>query len=414
MLNLVSKIEECLPAELIDFMRDASAIAAKRRQNLYLVGGVVRDLLLGKTTLDLDLVMEGDAIDLAQQLSPLYPGKLTTHPPFGTAKLQWRKWSADLATARSETYCKPGALPDVTPGSIENDLFRRDFTINAMAVNLSPDKYGELIDRHGGRDDLGHKQVRVLHDRSFIDDATRIWRGLRYEQRLNFRLEIKTLKLLRRDISMLDTISGDRIRYELECVLNEESPEKALRRADELGVLTSLLPSLKDDSWLAEKFRQARQLYRPNSPPLVLYMALLAYPLTDEKTTELISCLKLPKSTAKTLRDTINLKNKFDLLADPEITPGGIYSRLHNSSITAITANELASDSAVVRQHIHLFKDKLRYVKPILTGNDLNNMGITGPRTKEILNRLLAARLDGKVSSKEDEKGLVSGWLAGY
>ncbi|GAH60002.1 unnamed protein product [marine sediment metagenome] len=244
-INLASKIEKQLPAELVNLMQLAGKVTQSQKQKLYLVGGVVRDLLLGKPNFDLDLVVEGDAINLAQQLVQSKPGKITTHPRFNTAKLQWDEWSVDLTTARSETYAQPGALPTVKPGSLTSDLFRRDFTINAMAIDLNPSRYGELIDLYGGRDDLEHKLIRILHENSFIDDATRIWRGLRYEQRLNFRLEKNTLKLLKRDIPMLDTISGDRIRYELECIFKEERPEKVLRRAEELGVLPKLHPSLR-------------------------------------------------------------------------------------------------------------------------------------------------------------------------
>ncbi len=411
-INLTTKIEKQLPAELVNFMQAAGEITANQGQKLYLVGGVVRDLLLGQANLDLDLVVEGDAISLAQQLSQLNQGKITTHPRFGTAKLQWNKWSVDLTTARSETYAKPGALPSVKPGSIDGDLFRRDFTVNAMAIYLTPSRYGKLIDLYGGRDDLEHKLIRILHEKSFTDDATRIWRGLRYEQRLNFQIETNTLKLLKQDISRLDTISGDRIRYEVECILKEEFPEKSLRRAEELGVLAKLHPSLKGNGGLAEKFGQARQLSSPDLPPVGLYLALLAYPLANEEIEHLISYLRLPKSLAQTLRDANSLKAKLELLTNPELPPSSIYSLLHGSSPLAITANSLASDSPTTRQHIHLFLNKLRYVKPVLTGNDLLKMGIApGPRLKEILNRLHEARLDGKVTSKKGEEDLVKGWL---
>jgi len=413
MINLTDKIEKQLPAELVKFMQAAGEVAYSRGQSLYLVGGVVRDLLLGRTNLDLDLVVEGDAINLAQRLIQVYPGKIITHPRFNTAKLQWRKWSVDLATARSETYAKPGALPSVKPGSLENDLSRRDFTINTMAVRLDPSHYGELIDLYGGMCDLEYKLIRILHEKSFTDDATRIWRGLRYEQRLNFRLEETTLKLLKRDIPMLDTISGDRIRHEVELVLKEEFPEKVLCRAEELKVLPKLYPSLKGNGWLAERFGQARELSYPNSPPVGLYLALLAYRLTDEEVEQLISRLKLSKSLAQTLRDTSNIKAKLRLLADPQLPPSGIYQLLYGYSPQAITANVLASDSPVARRHIQLFLNKLRYIKPSLTGDDLKRMGIApGPRIKEILNLLHEARLDGKVTNKLGEEELVRGWLA--
>jgi tRNA nucleotidyltransferase (CCA-adding enzyme) len=393
-------------------MQTAGGVAASRGQSLYLVGGVVRDLLLGRANLDLDLVVEGDAINLAQQLADSTQGKIITHPSFNTAKLRWNKWSVDLATARSETYERPGALPRVKPGSLASDLFRRDFTINTMAVELIPSRYGQLIDPYRGRDDLNQGLLRILHERSFIDDSTRIWRGLRYEQRLDFQLEPDTLKLLKRDIPMLDTISGDRIRHELELILKEELPEKILCRAEELKVLPKLHPILKGDGWLAEKFGQARKKSSPNLPSVELYMALLAYRLTNEESEEMISRLRLPKSSARTLRDTNSLKAKLLLLADPELAPSIIYSTLHGYCLSAIIANSLACDSPVARRHIKTFLDKLRYVKPSLTGNDLQKMGIApGPQMKEILQRLHEARLDGKVTSERGEAELVEGWL---
>ena len=411
-INLSSEIKKQLPAELVNFMQTAGEVAQSQGQSLYLVGGVVRDLLLGRTNLDLDLVVEGDAINLAHQLISITRGKIVTHPRFGTAKLQWDEWSVDLATARSETYAKPGALPTVKPGSIRDDLFRRDFTINTMAIELNPDRYGELLDLYGGRNDLAHKLVRVLHEKSFIDDATRIWRALRYEQRLSFQLEPATLELLKRDIHWLDRISGDRVRHELELILKEEYPEKILRRADELGVLVKLHPSLKGNGWLADKFEQARQLSSPDLPSVGLYLVLLAYPLTTEESKQLISYLRLPKLVAQTLRDTISIKTKLQSLANPELTPSGIYSLLYGYSSPAIVANSLAGDSPATRQHLNLFLNKLRYIKPALSGEDLKRMGVAqGPRIKEILNLLHEARLDGKVSSKKDEEGLVKGWV---
>ena len=411
-INLSSKIEKELPAELASFMQTAGGVAASKGQSLYLVGGVVRDLLLGKPNFDLDLVVEGNAIELAQQLAEIKSGKITTHPRFNTAKLQWNKWSVDLATARSESYTKPGALPTVKPSSIDSDLSRRDFTINTMAICLNPSRHGELIDLYGGRDDLKHKLIRILHEKSFTDDATRIWRGLRYEQRLNFQLESSTLKLLKRDIPMLGTISGDRIRYELECIFQEEEPEKVLRRAEELKVLQRLHPALKGNGWLVKKFGQARKQASPGLPPFGLYLALLAYRLSGEESEHLISYLRLAKSEAQIVRGTASIKTKLKTLAYPELSRSHIYRLLHGYSQPAIIANSLASESPLACQRMEVFLNKLRYVKPVLNGEDLKRMGITpGPRIKEILQRLHEARLDGKVSSKQDEEGLVKRWL---
>ncbi len=410
-INLASKIEQQLPSELIKFVRTAGKIATNQNQELYLVGGVVRDLLLRRHTYDLDLAVEGDVLALVKQLPQIEQAKLTVHPRFGTAKLQWSArggWSIDFATARSETYACPGALPTVKPGTIKDDLFRRDFTINAMAVSLNPSHYGEMIDLYGGRDDLERKLIRILHDRSFIDDATRIWRALRYEQRLDFRIDDNTLRLLKRDIPMLDTISGDRLRYELECILNEELPEKVFSRAAEVGVLSKLHPAVTGNGRLADKFAKARRLTAPDPPPRGLYLTLLTYPLTQEQVESLISYLRFPKAESQVLRDTISIKEKLASLADPGLKPSQIYRQLHGYGSLAVTATSIATDSEVTRERIQLFLKKLRYVKTSLTGDDLIKMGIEpGPRIKEVLERLRDARLDGEIITKDMEISTV-------
>ncbi len=411
--NLASKLEAELPANLVILTRTAGSLADRQGQNLYLVGGVVRDLLLSKPNFDLDLVVEGDAIALAQHLvAKVKPTQVAIHPRFKTAKLSWGKWGIDFATARSETYAQPGALPTIKPSSIEDDLLRRDFTINAMAIRLNTTGYGELIDRYGGQSDLEHKLIRVLHKKSFIDDATRIWRGLRYEQRLDFQLEETTLKLLTRDIPMLDTISGDRIRYELECILGEALPEKALIRAGELGVLPKLHPALKANGWLVDKFKAARKLASPNPPSVGLYLALLAYRLSGEECDELISTLRLSKSVGQIVRDTSTLKAKLKTLAYPELLPSYVYHILHDFSPLAIIASSLATTSPIARQHLEIYLHKLRYVKATLRGDDLLSLGFApGPQVKEILERLHQAKLDGKAVTKQDEVTLVKEWL---
>jgi tRNA nucleotidyltransferase (CCA-adding enzyme) len=251
----------------------------------------------------------------------------------------------------------------------------------------------------------------VLHKKSFTDDATRIWRAIRYEQRLDFRIEPDTLKLLRRDVVMLNTISGDRIRHELELALKEECPEKVLRRADELGVLSNLHSSLRGDDWLAGKYEWARKLSTPESPSAWLYLALLVFRLNGEEIEQLISYLNLPKTAAQTLRDTTGIKARIEALSAPGLKPSSIYSHLHGYSQAAIIANLIAANSKVAEKHISLYLHKLRYVRPALTGADLKRMGVSeGPRIKEIMSQLLEARLDGKVKNKRDEERLVEGW----
>jgi tRNA nucleotidyltransferase (CCA-adding enzyme) len=408
-VNLSKNIKEQLPADIIDFIKRAGDAAEKRQQRLYLVGGVVRDLLLERGNLDIDMVVEGDAIKLAQEIAGVNQAKVTAHPRFGTATLKWEKRSADFATARAETYARPGALPTVKPGTIRDDLARRDFSINAMAIELNPRRYGELIDPFGGRHDLNKKLVCVLHDKSFTDDATRIWRALRYEQRLDFRIEPVTLLLIKRDLAMLKTISGDRLRHELELVLKEESPEKALLRADELGVLAKLHPALKGDGWLRDNFAAARERDEKVTPQL--YIALLCYRLSAKELEQLIKFLRLPKATAQALRDTLAIKGKMKELIMPGQAPSVIYNLLHGYGTTAFSAVSIGAGSETAAEHIELYLNVLKHVNPTLTGDDLRQLGVpSGPKIKEVLQKLREARLDGKITSKKEEEDWVKGW----
>lgn len=409
-INLAKKLNEQLPSEIIEFVRKSGEAAERQQQRLYLVGGVVRDLLLKRGNTDLDMVAEGDAIKLAEKVAIIYKAKVTTHPRFGTATLKWATRSADFVTARAETYPRPGALPKVRPGAIQDDLARRDFTINAMAIELNPRHYGELIDPFGGRQDLAKKLVRVLHEKSFIDDATRIWRAIRYEQRLGFKIEPSTLLLIKRDIEMLKTISGDRIRHELELVLKEETPEKVMLRADKLGLLAKLHPALKADDWITETFATAREHFKDDTPPPELYLALLCYRLADKEAKQLIEYLRLTKATAQVVRDTLAMIDKTKELATPGLQPSVIYHMLHGYSHTAYIANVIGADSETAAEHIELYLNVLRHVNPALSGNDLERLGIPrGPKIKEVLQKLRETRLDGKIDSKKGEEEIVRG-----
>jgi len=408
--NLPSQLEKYLPPPVLALVKIAGREASELGLGLYIIGGVVRDLFLGRANFDFDLVVEGDAIKLAQKMARDSQAKLTVHSRFGTAKINYPGFSLDLATARSETYSKPGALPTVKPGDLKDDLIRRDFSINAMAMRLNPQRFGELIDLYHSKDDLEHRLIRILHPNSFIDDATRILRAIRYEQRLGFTLEAETEKLLRRDVTMLDTISGDRIRHELELILKEDKPELVLWRAGELGVLRQLHPSLKGNGWLSQRFEQARQSYKQTSLPS-LYLCLLIHNLTDKENEEFISRLNFPKNSAQAMRHTLQLKAQLHSLANPQLKPSDIYQSLHSYTATAIQANALASESPIASQHLQLYLTKLRYVKTLVSGEDLKKMGIpAGPRIGEILNTLHKARLNGEIKTRKEEEKFAHTW----
>ncbi len=400
-----------MPSESLRLVRTAGELASGIGVALYLVGGAVRDLLLEKSNFDIDLVVEGDAPALAYLLAERLGGKVVTHRRFGTAKFTSADLSIDLATARAESYERPGALPTVSPSSIRSDLSRRDFTINAMAVHLNPHDFGTPVDPFGGEADLARKLIRVLHEKSFCDDATRMLRAIRYEQRFDFHLEASTEELLRRDLSMLHTISGDRTRHELELILKEENPEKPLGRAAKLGILERIHPSLSGDGWLARSFQRARAMSCP--VPLGLGFSLLAYHFGREQADDLIARLRMPKATAHIVQDTLRLKEKLDSLDAPGLMPSAVHQLLKDYSPTSVAACAAASDSPATIQRLQLYLNRLRYVRTSLDGTDLQAMGVPpGPRLGQILRRLHGAKLDRKVKTREEEMRLVRLWLS--
>ncbi len=396
---------EGLPPRVREVLSEAERLAQAQGARLYLAGGVVRDLLLERAVLDIDLVAEGDTARLAQALAEATGGRIVVYSQFGTATLALPGLSLDLATARAESYARPGALPAVRPGSIQEDLVRRDFTINAMALSLNREDCGRLLDPCGGLPDLKAGLIRVLHAQSFRDDPTRLWRAVRYAARLDFEIESETLALLRRDLSQVGNVSGDRIFYELECVFGEEYPEKVLAQAGALGLVAELNPTLSGDGWLKQKFVAARARCAPARPPLALYLALWSYYLDEPALAALASYLHLPKALAKTLHDSCSLHTKLKELACPELRPSAVYHLLHGLAPQAILANLLASGSEVVRAHLLLYLDKLRFVRPALTGNDLIRLGLApGPRLGVLLEGLRDARLDGRLHTALDEE----------
>ena len=271
--TLLERMESFFPEAVLDCLREIGGIGAETHIPVHLVGGSVRDLLLGGRMTDLDLVAEGNALHLADAIAQGIGGEINDRSQFGTVKLTIKGIPFDLATARTESYTSPGSLPTVAPGSLHDDLIRRDFTINAMVVRLDTDSFGELFDPLNGQIDLEERRIRVLHQNSFRDDASRILRAIRYEQRLDFHLDSNTERLTCRDKSYLGFFSGDRIRRELGKSLIEPSPEKVFRRAQQLGALSAIHADLNWDSNFNQLVTRSH-LSHPE-PKLLLYLALL-------------------------------------------------------------------------------------------------------------------------------------------
>ena len=402
--------ERLLPAQ-VRLLRRASDASAQHGVALFLVGGTVRDVLLGDRPIDLDLSAVAATPQFASSLAREVDARVVARSQFGTAKLKVGDVSIDLATARNESYARPGALPEVSPGSIEDDLRRRDFSINAMAISLAPDDWGALVDPFGGRRDLERGLIRVLHAQSFVDDATRILRAARYGQRLGFRIEEGTESLLARDLAYLDTIKGDRVRHELERIFREDKAASILRLAQELGVLSAVYPTLSLDETALANLQDIRS--EPEAERALLFVSVLACSVPADDHPGLIARLNMDTRWARTVRDTGSVRESLDRLKEPDLRPGQLYGMLRRFDTEAIEGCRLATDDPLVAQRLKTYLTELSHVKTGLNGDDLIALGVPrGPTIGKLLEDLLAARLDGLVATREDEEDFVSRRLA--
>jgi tRNA nucleotidyltransferase (CCA-adding enzyme) len=433
--RLDQSMERSLPPRLLDLLRQAGEAAQDMGYPLYAVGGFVRDLLLSLPNFDVDLVVEGDAISLARELAEHVGGRVRSHRRFGTAKWilpdQLRAGASgglpealDFVTARTEFYEHPTALPRVERSSIKQDLHRRDFTINTLAVRLTPNQWGELLDFYGGRKDLDDGIIRVLHSLSFVEDPTRILRAARFEQRFGFRIDPRTEELIGDALDLLDRVSAERVRHELELIAAEDAPEHALCRLAELGVLPALHPALRCDAWLQAKAvelraqlaalgdtRQAGQPSEGSSALDVaprLYMALFTFNLPPAALNEFIEKFRLRKEYRDLMLDLAALSVHLERLAADNLKPSEIVRILEDSSDEARLLLRVVTDSWLVRRRLDLYQRRLQAVRPILKGDDLRRLGLPPARVyHQILDRLRDARLDGEISTRAEEEALV-------
>jgi tRNA nucleotidyltransferase (CCA-adding enzyme) len=426
-------MSETLSSGQIRLLQQVGAVAHELGYPLYVVGGFVRDLLLGLPNFDLDLVVEGDAIRLASELVRRRGGRLRSHRRFGTAKWILPEGlsgdegplpdSLDFVTARTEFYEHPTALPTVERSSIKLDLHRRDFTINTLALRLTPDRWGELLDFYGGREDLEEGVIRVLHSLSFVEDPTRILRAARFEQRFGFQIEPRTEELIADALDLLDRISPDRVRHELELIFAEAEPERAICRLQEMGVLQKLHPALRCDPWFVGKAAELRAALRavrdPKGvapPPMHLsaaaaphlYLALLLYNLPQTATMEALDRLRIRSAYRDLALEVGRLAQSANRLKDNAARPSDIVAILDETSEEARLALRVTCDDWLVRQRLDSYQRRWRHAQPFLNGDDLRKMGIPPGRVyRRILESLRVARLNGAVSSRADEETLA-------
>ncbi|MFZ5776335.1 MAG: CBS domain-containing protein [Thermodesulfobacteriota bacterium] len=415
--NLTALMVEVLHRELVLLLRAIGESAQRLGYRAYAVGGFVRDLLLHVKNLDIDIVVEGDGIALAKRLAEELGGRVRVHEKFGTAVVLLPDGGKiDLATARLEYYEYPAALPTVELSSLKLDLYRRDFTINAMAVHLNPETFGMLVDFFNCQNDLKDRQVRVLHNLSFVEDPTRIFRAIRFEQRMGFKIGRHTEKLIKNAVRMelFEQCHGRRFLNEIIIILSEEDPLPAINRMAEFGLLRLLHPKLRQEPRLTTVLAESKRvldwhrllyLEEPCRPWLVYLLGLLSSLLTREAA-EFCQRFEMPERHRRLL---IEQKAEASRVATimrrslPE-RPSGV-SRL----LAALAPEGLLHLMALVKKKscqkaISLYVTEWRQVKTEHTGHDLAQMGYRpGPAYGTMLTALRDARLDGMVHDRESE-----------
>ena len=399
-----------LSPSLLHLLQTTSQLAEAYGWRVALVGGSVRDLALGvPLDRDLDLVVEGDAPALAAAVASARDGKvIASHAAFGTATVLLpgdNTLMLDLAGARSETYPHPAALPVVAPATLEVDLQRRDFSLNALAIELSSPALPTLHDPYGGIADLEAAVLRVLHANSFIDDPTRILRGLRLAERLhlNFELETRMLLAAALDNNLIEHTSPARISGELCLALDEPRPERVLERGDELGITPHIFQALHATPALRERMELAHAVPDPLGLPRAdLNLGLLTYDLSSAEREVLITRYRLPGDAARLLREVGAIQRLRSELADATLANSQLDRLLQPFGSTTLLIAHLAEPTTVATAIDHYLAD-LRPVPPLLNGRDLLTLGVPpGPQVGQLLIELRAAHLDELIQTREE------------
>jgi len=410
-----------LPYRLVALLEEAGQLADRCEVSLFVVGGCVRDLLLGIQNLDLDLVVEGDGISFARKLGEALQARVKVHERFGTAMVLLPDGlKLDVATARTEYYEYPTALPTVEHSSIKKDLYRRDFTINALAVRLNGKGFGDVQDFYGGQRDLNEKVIRVLHGLSFVEDPTRVFRAIRFETRFGFHLGKDTTALIAGAVKMnlFHRLSGHRLLEELKLLFSEREPTQSIKRLADMGLLRFIHPKLSSSDRL-EKLLNAideavdwyRLLYLDRKMDVwLVYMMGLIELVPEHHVKEILKRFPFSEQEVTRLKMArVGCHHAMRRLASKRpLRPAEVYHLLSGLSDETLLLLMAKSKGDTVKRHVSAFLTTYQHVKPVLTGSDLKAMGLKpGPQFKQILEQLLGARLNGEVKTEAEERQLA-------
>ena len=411
-MSLASNIKELYSQNLLELLIKIGQIANKQELKAYIVGGFVRDLLLEKANFDIDIMVEGDAIPFATAVGQELNAECKLIERFHTAHIYYQNLVIDFSSARKEFYPRPGALPEVSFSTIQDDLFRRDFTINAMALSISPDKPFELIDLFNGEQDLNSGIIKILHSRSFLDDPTRLYRALRFADRFKFILEPKTEmqfdKALK--LSYPSSLSTKRIAAEIEKCFLEKRPLALLTKYQNTGLLTyyhkSFVEYARPDfkfSLVPATVTRLRSKF-PSISESAVFWSLLLSNIHLEEAKPLLNNSGLSHAVSS---QVLNAIGEWQILISKLIIANNkldIYNALKNSCPESLALLYLKNKNKDVENKLTLYINELAAIKPSITGKDLIEIGIEpGPQIREIFDKIIKKKLEGSELSRKDE-----------
>ena len=420
--SLKSLVKERLDKDVFRLLERIAQVGERWGISVYAVGGFVRDLLLNIPNQDIDIVVEGEGIPFAVRLAEEFGGRVKSHEKFGTSVVIFPDgYRIDVATARMEYYKRPGALPTVEKSSVKSDLFRRDFTINCMAVKLTGANAFCLIDFFNGERDLKNREIHVLHSLSFIEDPCRLFRAIRFEQRFDFKMGKQAESFMRTTIKkrLVDSLSGTRLFNEIKLLLKEKRPMNCIRRMQEFDLLQFVSPKMLKDhkdletlERLESVFSWAGMITLPREPEIwCVYFLGMFYSLEEEAFLKAADRLQLPTRMKNSLgQDRTTCRESLKRLnSQKEWEPKEIYHTFANLSIEAVIFLLALSSSDRLNQYVNIYFAQYQgKSEPSLTGDDLVKMGLDpGPVFKSVFNALREARVMGRVNTREEEVALV-------
>ena len=404
-----------LPADILNILKLAGKIGDELNKKVYVVGGFVRDLILGAKNWDIDLVIEGDGLQYAEGLNKELKGETKLYHQFGTALITLDSGKTiDIVTARREYYEYPAALPKIEQSTIWSDLFRRDFTINCMALQLNQEDFGVLIDYFGGLRDLKEKQIRVLYNLSFIEDPTRIFRAIRFASRFGFEIEVESKNFMLQAVNtqMIQKLSDDRIREEILQIMKEKSICDSLLMLQETKVFNSLHPELKIDKGILDKIcriegtiSEFKELYSGEiNQLLIIIMQLLSeFPLKELEV--IIKRFTLNKNVEKQIQKALEDRDEiYKLLSQENLDSYQLYRVLQNISIETLVFYHNDCNHSFIRHYILYYLLKLKHITTLISGKELKEWGIKpGPIYSKVLDEVLSAKVKGYIYSHQEE-----------